>query len=100
MNKSKVQYSIVTLGLALGLCASTSMAQDTDTERTMGTTITGNQEQPQTLFLIPWKEPGDGAGDEFETDLDALFGLIEREPFVRELRYRNMVVTRRNAQGR
>ena len=100
MNKSNVRYSMATLVLALGMCASTGMAQDSDTERTMGTTITGNQEQPQTLFLVPWKEPGEGAGDEFDTDLDALFGLIEREPFVRELRYRNMVVTRRNAQGR
>ena len=97
--KSKVRYWVSTL--ALGVCATgTGMAQDSDTERTMGTTITGNQEQPQTLFLIPWKEPTGDASDDFDTDLDVLFGLIEREPFVRELRYRNMVVTRRNAQGR
>ena len=73
-----------------------------DTERTMRSTIIGNQEQPQTLFLTPWKAADglDGLSNEFNTDLDVLFGLIEREPFVRELRYRDMVVTRSKAQGR
>ena len=91
----------------LAMVAATQLLMSTgagaqDTERTMSSTIIGNQEQPQTLFLIPWKTADDldGLGNEFSTDLDVLFGLIEREPFVRELRYRDMVVTRSKAQGR
>lgn len=51
------------------------------------TTVTGNQEQPRVLYILPWQSP-QAANVDFES-LDnqqkAVFGHIEREELRREL---------------
>jgi hypothetical protein len=63
--------------------------------RTMSTAIVGNQEQPQMLFMVPWQavSGSDTMSREFSTDLQSLYGMVERDTFVRELRFRNRVVS-------
>ena len=51
------------------------------------TTITGNQEQPRVLYILPWQSPQTENGDfePLDNQQKAVFGHIEREELRREL---------------
>ncbi len=56
-------------------------------------TVTGNQEQPKVLYLVPWHQP-DGPDSLFqpmESMVNDVSEPIDREEFVRELKYRQML---------
>jgi hypothetical protein len=77
------------LGAALlvTLLPATSTAADRlDLE---GTTITGNQELPKALHIVPWKSAGTGdlAGRPLNSLVDELLAPIDRDVFLRELEY-------------
>jgi hypothetical protein len=51
------------------------------------TTVTGNQEQPLVMYILPWQSPDN---PEFDLEMqssqaDAVFGHIEREELNRQL---------------
>lgn len=97
----------LTMALLLGVNLP-AMAQDTDTapaaapeapteparprptgEATISlqTTVTGNQEQPRVLYILPWQSP-EATDIEFETlssQYDEVFGHLEREELRRSL---------------
>ena len=52
-----------------------------------GMSILGNEEAPKALVIVPWKssEMGDNLG--MRSSLDDLAKPVDREVFVRELRY-------------
>ncbi len=51
--------------------------------------ITGNQELPKVLYIVPWQkaEPSDLMGRPVNTLLDEVLAPIDREEFVRAVRY-------------
>ncbi len=55
-------------------------------------TITGNQEQPKVLYIVPWQGPG--GADQLNTGLQPVlsdvFAPVDRREFQRELKYRQM----------
>jgi len=53
------------------------------------TEITGNQELPKVLYIVPWKkaEPGDLMGRPVNTLLDEVLAPIDREEFIRQVDY-------------
>jgi len=58
-----------------------------DASITLQTTITGNQEQPRVLYILPWQSPT-AANVDFESldnEQKAVFGHVEREELRREL---------------
>jgi len=56
---------------------------------TLGSTIVGNQEQPQVLYIVPWKPVGDSdlENQNIQSQLDIIFGHVERVELRRELLY-------------
>ena len=51
------------------------------------TTVTGNQEQPRVMYILPWQSP---SSPELEMDMlssqdEAVFGHVERDELAREL---------------
>lgn len=59
--------------------------------------VTGNQEQPKVLYIVPWQQP-DGPGSLYrplQSLVDEVFEPVERREFVRELNYREQVLQRR-----
>ena len=59
-------------------------------EITLGRTeITGNQELPKVLYIVPWKkaEPGDLMGRPVNTLLDEVLAPLDREEFTRQVDY-------------
>lgn len=53
------------------------------------TEITGNQELPKVLYIVPWQksDPGDLMGKPVNTLLDEVLAPIDRGEFVRQIRY-------------
>ena len=55
------------------------------------TEITGNQELPKVLYIVPWKksDPGDLMGRPVNTLIDEVLAPLDREEFVRQVEYYN-----------
>ena len=53
------------------------------------TEITGNQELPKVMYIVPWKkaDPGDLMGRPVNTLLDEVLAPLDREEFVRQVDY-------------
>ncbi len=84
----------------IGPAVDTSATSDDITRRTTGnrvmdsielgrTEITGNQELPKVLYIVPWKkaDPGDLMGKPVNTLLDEVLAPIDREEFIRQVDY-------------
>lgn len=61
---------------------------------TLGDTITGNQEQPKVLYIVPWKQTQDHTILEqgLESRLSDVFDHVERSEHKRELDYVDALV--------
>lgn len=53
------------------------------------TEVTGNQELPKVLYIVPWRksDPGDLMGRPANTLLDEILEPVDRREFVREVDY-------------
>ena len=53
------------------------------------TEITGNQELPKVLYIVPWQksDPGDLTGRPVNTLLDEVLAPIDRSEFIRQVDY-------------
>lgn len=51
------------------------------------TTVTGNQEQPRVMYILPWQSPTspDLEMEMLSSQQESVFGHVEREEFTREL---------------
>ena len=51
--------------------------------------ITGNQELPKVLYIVPWRksDPGDLIGRPVNTLLDEVLAPLDREEFIRQVDY-------------
>lgn len=58
-------------------------------------TITGNQEQPKVLYIVPWQPPGgvDQLQQPVQSLLNDVFAPVDRAEFQRELKYRAAAVS-------
>jgi len=55
------------------------------------TEITGNQELPKVLYIVPWQKsnPGELMGRPVNTLMDEVLAPLDREEFVRQVDYHN-----------
>ena len=60
-----------------------------DTLELDSSSITGNQELPKVLYIVPWKEAAIGnlEGRPVNSLLDEVLAPVDREEFQREVRY-------------
>lgn len=58
----------------------------------LGLVITGNQELPKSLMIVPWKNPqaGDLMGRNFKSLLEEPEKALDRDVYLRELRYESV----------
>ena len=58
-----------------------------------GSTIVGNSELPKALHIVPWKSAaaGDLAGRPMSSLIDEILAPVDRDVFLRELEYYEMV---------
>jgi len=52
--------------------------------------VTGNQEQPAVLYIVPWKSPGsvEGLKQSLSSKVSRVFQHVERAELQREINYR------------
>jgi len=62
---------------------------------TLRSTVKGNQEQPKVMYIVPWQRPGDSSLEYQPMDNVAsdLFTPVDRDEFIRELQYRDILRT-------
>jgi len=80
------------LGGILAMSAS-ALALSQEPVVTLRSTVTGNQEQPRVMYIVPWQQPG---GSDFEYVMessigDELFAPVDREEFVRSMGYEDKI---------
>ncbi len=75
--------------LAQDVTRSTTGSRVMDSIELGRTEITGNQELPKVLYIVPWKksDPGDLMGRPVNTLLDEVLAPIDREEFTRQVDY-------------
>jgi len=68
---------------------STSGSRVMDSLELGRTEITGNQELPKVLYIVPWKksDPGNLMGRPVNTLLDEVLAPLDREEFIRQVEY-------------
>ena len=75
--------------LAQDITRRTTGSQVMDSMELDRTEITGNQELPKVLYIVPWQksDPGDLMGRPVNTLLDEVLAPIDREEFIRQVDY-------------
>ena len=75
--------------LAQDITRKTSGNQVMDSIELERTEITGNQELPKVLYIVPWQksDPGDFVGRPVNSLLDEVLAPIDREEFIRQVEY-------------
>jgi len=65
------------------------------------TTVTGNQELPKVMYIVPWKKSdiGDLAGKPMNSLLDEVLAPVDRDVFRREVKYYDAVHGDAGANG-
>jgi hypothetical protein len=74
-----------------GVTRTTAGNRVMDTLELGRTEITGNQELPKVLYIVPWQksDPGDLMGRPVNSLLDEVLAPLDREEFVRQVEYYN-----------
>lgn len=75
--------------LAAGVTRQQSGGQVMDRIELGRTEITGNQELPKVLYIVPWRKsaPGELMGRPVNTLLDEVLAPLDREEFTRQVEY-------------
>ncbi|ABC29396.1 conserved hypothetical protein [Hahella chejuensis KCTC 2396] len=89
--QSQPKNVFISLALVASVWAVSPAAQaETEVITVDGATLRGNQEQPQVLYIVPWRKPRKlaGLGDSAASLInDEVLKPIDREEFVRQVDY-------------
>ncbi|MBU2675912.1 MAG: hypothetical protein KJP16_02435 [Gammaproteobacteria bacterium] len=86
-----LEPSVTSPVLAPDITRSTTGTQVMDSLELGRTEITGNQELPKVLYIVPWQksDPGDLMGKPVNSLIDEVLAPIDREEFIRKVDYYN-----------
>ncbi len=84
-----IEPAVPTAVLAADVTRDESGSQVMDRLELGRTEITGNQELPKVLYIVPWQksDPGDLMGRPVNTLLDDVLAPLDREEFMRQVEY-------------
>jgi hypothetical protein len=90
---TRLSLGVLSMLLVFGTALSAGRATAQEAIVTLRSTVSGNQEQPKVMYIVPWQQPGNS---EFEYTMesniaDELFAPVDRDEFVRELGYKAML---------
>jgi hypothetical protein len=81
--------AVSSAALAADVTRDESGSQVMDSLELGRTEITGNQELPKVLYIVPWQksDPGDLMGKPVNSLLDEVLAPVDREEFMRQVEY-------------
>ncbi len=87
----EIEPAVTTAALAADVTRDESGYQVMDRLELGRTEITGNQELPKVLYIVPWQKsnPGELMGKPVNTLLDDVLAPLDREEFIRQVEYYN-----------
>ncbi len=76
--------------LAAAMLATAIVSSEPGPVLELGSRVTGNQEQPRVLYILPWQAPDgpDSLYQEVTHNINDLYAPVKRESFRRELELR------------
>ena len=86
---AEVEPAVAAASLAADVTRDESGSQVMDRLELGRTEITGNQELPKVLYIVPWQksDPGNLMGKPVNTLLDDVLAPLDREEFMRQVEY-------------
>jgi hypothetical protein len=89
--EEEIEPAVSTSALAADVTRDQTGTQVMDRLELGRTEITGNQELPKVLYIVPWQksDPGDLMGKPVNTLLDDVLAPLDREEFIRQVDYYN-----------
>ncbi len=87
----EIEPAVSSAALAADVTRDESGSQVMDRLELGRTEITGNQELPKVLYIVPWQksDPGDLTGKPVNSLIDEVLAPLDREEFVRQVEYYN-----------
>jgi hypothetical protein len=87
--RSELEPAVSTAVLATDVTREQSGSRVMDSLELGRTEITGNQELPKVLYIVPWKksDPGELMGRPVNTLLDEVLAPLDRDEFIRQVDY-------------
>ena len=84
-----IEPAVSSAALAADVTREESGNQVMDSLELGRTEITGNQELPKVLYIVPWQKsnPGDLTGKPVNSLLDEVLAPLDREEFIRQVGY-------------
>ena len=84
-----IEPAVSSAALAADVMRDESGSQVMDRLELGRTEITGNQELPKVLYIVPWQksDPGDLTGKPVNSLLDEVLAPLDREEFIRQVEY-------------
>ena len=84
-----IEPAVSSAALAADVTREESGSQVMDRLELGRTEITGNQELPKVLYIVPWQksDPGDLMGKPVNSLLDEVLAPLDREEFIRQVEY-------------
>jgi hypothetical protein len=86
-----LEPAVSSSALAADVSRNDSSGQVMDSLELGRTEVTGNQELPKVLYIVPWQkpEPGDLTGKPVNSLVDEVLAPLDREEFIRQVEYYN-----------
>ena len=87
--RDEIEPGVSSAALAADVTRQESGNQVMDRLELGRTEITGNQELPKVLYIVPWQksDPGDLMGKPVNSLLDEVLAPLDREEFIRQVDY-------------
>ena len=87
----EVEPAVATAAVAADVTRDETGVQVMDRLELGRTEITGNQELPKVLYIVPWQksDPGELMGKPVNTLMDDVLAPLDREEFIRQVEYYN-----------
>jgi len=84
-----IELAVSSAALAADVIRDETGSQVMDRLELGRTEITGNQELPKVLYIVPWQksDPGDLMGKPVNTLMDEILAPLDREEFIRQVEY-------------
>ena len=96
---NRIRFLLACFAMVFSVGAVAEGPRQVDKLELESSSITGNQELPTVMYIVPWKEAdiGDFGGKPVNSLLDEVLAPLDREVFRRQVKYYDQLYVQRAA---